>query len=213
MTEAEKGAVSVVHAASVGGHALSLNFGIRRESALLRCKDPRRSLQKHLNKHLNDAGFHDLPITFCFDVAPADANGRSRAHLHGVVALGMTDTDLKRLGDVLTKAASPAIGAIGGERQFHWKPIHDAEGWIDYMVRAERRTKNELKIANIWLLSRAIKQATRETFERLRAERAAQTGGAQALYQWFWEWEGWSGGTDSQVLCYVQDALSLSQAS
>lgn len=119
MSEAEKFSAAVWQVAQAGGHAISLNLGIRREAMLTDHNDPRRRLMQNLNKHLRDAGFKDLPYQFVLELNPESEGGR--LHLHGVIdTSGLTPDDLPRLCHALCRAASVAID---GERQIKMTPL------------------------------------------------------------------------------------------
>lgn len=171
LTRTEKAAAAIRHVALAGGSAVSLNLGIRREASLLNHEDPRRLFQKHLNKHLVAAGLRGLPFALAFEVTP-EASGSVRLHVHGAIETAhLTRIELDRLHDALRRAASFSSGAIGGERQLDMRPIHDAAGWIDYVIEDQAKTRREMNVDDIWLLSQPMLRRAKETFEGLRQER------------------------------------------
>lgn len=169
MTEAEKFSAAVWQTAEAGGHAISLNLGIRREAMLTDHDDPRRRMMQNLSKNLRDAGFKDLPYQFVFELNPETEGGR--LHLHGVIdTSGLTPDDLPRLRHALCRAASFASGAIGGERQLHMEPLHDPAGWTDYLLEYASRTAREMGIDHPFMRSNPMTRAAHEYFDEFRRE-------------------------------------------
>lgn len=169
MSEAEKFTAAVWHTAQAGGHAISLNLGIRREAMLTNHSDPRRRMMQNLNKHLGDAGFKELPYQFVFELNPESEGGR--LHLHGVIdTSGLTPDDLPRLSHALCRAASVASGAIGGERQIKMTPLHDPAGWADYLLEYTTRTAREMGIEHPFMRNNHMTRAARQYFDGFRHE-------------------------------------------
>lgn len=176
LDEAEKFAAAVWHTKAAKGLAMSLNLGIRREGMLLYHEDPHRRMMQNLQRHLSASGFKDLPYAAIFEMSPRQDGGR--LHLHGVIdTSGLSRDDLPRLEDALRKAASEAIGALGGERQLELKDLNDAPGWADYMLKSVTHTAQELRIdrEKIFMMNQPMRRAAKSFFESLRAEEMAKT--------------------------------------
>jgi len=168
--EVGKFSVAVASVEAVGGHAFSLNLGSRREDMLLSHSDPRRRMSANLNKRLKEAGFPGLPYAFAFDVEP----NSDRVHLHGVIdTRGLSSDDMKRLNHALRRAGSEAYGALGGERQVKLKDVNSAGGWVDYTLRAHRRTEKVLGVENVVFISTTMNRLSKGHYEALRGERIA----------------------------------------
>ncbi|WP_135429119.1 hypothetical protein [Pseudotabrizicola sediminis] len=155
--------------AAVRGMAVTLNLGIRRESMLVDHDDPRLRMRQNLHHHLAAAGFRNLPYAFVFEVTP-ERDG-SRLHLHGVIhTSGFSSDDLTRLRNALRKAASPASGALGGQRQLDMVPLYNAAGWSDYLLKDASRTADYLGIDHPFMLSDPMKRVAKVYFNDLQAE-------------------------------------------
>ena len=169
MSEAEKFSAAVWQTAQAGGHAISLNLGIRREAMLCDHDSPRRRMMQNLSRHLRDAGFKDLPYQFVFELNP-ESQGE-RLHLHGVIdTSGLTPDDLPRLRHALCRAASVASGAIGGERQIKMTPLHDPAGWADYLLEYATRTAREMGIEHPFMHNNPMTRAASRYFDEFRQD-------------------------------------------
>lgn len=145
-----------------GGEAVSLNFGIPRQLSTQRLQDPRRVFEKALSKQLGLAGLTSLKIVMTLEVTPDDCGSQSRVHAHGAVATGgLTQDQRDRLRTALCKAASIAVGAIGGDRQLVMKPMTCASGWMDYCLKDQAKTKAALGIDNLWVMNRQAHHAAK----------------------------------------------------
>lgn len=145
-----------------GGEAVSLNFGIPRQLSTQRLRDPRRVFEKALNKQLGLAGLPSLKIVMTLEVTPDGCGTQSRVHAHGAVATeGLTGDQRDRLRTALCKAASIAVGAIGGDRQLLMKPMTCASGWMDYCLEDQAKTKTALGIDNLWVMTRHAQRAAK----------------------------------------------------
>lgn len=169
LTNAEKFAFGVSQAASVSGVRVSLNLGIGREGMLKNNDDPKRSMMKHLNKHLGAAGFGHVPYALAFELTPEDEG--ERLHVHGAIdTSGLSKDDIKRLGMALRRAASFAEGALGGQRQVHMRSIPDPVGWADYCIKATSRLELELGIDDPFMINNPMRRCARQHFEQLQDE-------------------------------------------
>ncbi|WP_405405042.1 hypothetical protein [Paracoccus sp. Ld10] len=145
-----------------GGEALSLNFGIPRQLSTQRLQDPRRVFEKALSKQLGLAGLPSLKFVMTLEVTPDGCGTQSRVHTHGAVATaGLTGDQRDRLRAALCKAASVAVGAIGGDRQLVMKPMTCASGWMDYCLKDQAKTKAALGIDNLWVMTRQAHHAAK----------------------------------------------------
>jgi hypothetical protein len=177
MTEAEKFTAAVHHTASAKGSAVSLNFGLRRESMLWTSSNPKRRLMQNLNKHLSEAGFRELPYALAFEMTPESQGGR--LHLHGALdTSGLTEADIHRLSIALCHAVSFASGAIGGQRQLDIGPLHNPAGWADYSLKDMTRTARKLGIETTVMMNNPMRRLAKDHFQRFREEAVKQTNSA-----------------------------------
>lgn len=145
-----------------GGEAVSLNFGIPRQLSCQRLKDPRRAFEKALSKQLGLVGLACLNIVMTLEVTPEASGTQSRVHAHGAVATAaLTEDQREGLRTALCKAASIAVGAIGGDRQLVMKPMTCASGWMDYCLDDQAKTRKALGIDNLWVMTREAQRAAK----------------------------------------------------
>ena len=115
------------------GHVtVSLNFGVSRQLSCQKVQDPRRVFEKELNRQLNLVGLAGMKLVMTLEVTSHGFGTQSRVHAHGAVeTVGLTDDQISAFQAALKKAASIAVGAIGGDRQLVMKPMTSASGWMD----------------------------------------------------------------------------------
>lgn len=159
------------------GEAVSLNFGIARQLSCQRLSDPRRAFEKALSKQLGLVGLAGLSTVLTLEVTPKACGTQSRVHAHGAIATaGLTDDQREGLKIALCKAASIAVGAIGGDRQLVMKPMTSASGWMDYCLDDQAKTRKALGIDDLWVMTREAQRAAKALHHecsRVRARQAA----------------------------------------
>lgn len=169
VSDADKLSAAVWSAAATHGLAVSLNLGIGREGMLLAHGDPKRRMMQSLSKHLSEVGLGHLSYAMVFEFTPESEGGR--LHLHGVIdTTGLDGLDIERMRSALVRAASPAAGAIGGQRQLHLAPLYNRVGWADYLLKSATRTSRELSIDNPFMISKTMSRRAKDTFNALRAQ-------------------------------------------
>lgn len=178
LSPAEKFSAAVWATSATQGTAVSLNLGISREGMLLYHDDPKRRMTQNLSKHLAAVGLGDIPYAFVFEFTDGEDGGR--LHLHGVIdTSGLTASENQLLRDALVKAASPADGAVGGQRQLDMAPLYNPAGWADYLLEDTAKTKRELRLDDPFMISKTMRRMARTHFELLRTEALSTTGNAK----------------------------------
>ena len=169
VSDADKLSAAVWSAAETSGLAVSLNLGIEREGMLLAHGNPKRRMMQSLSKHLAEVDLGHLPYAMVFEFTPESEGGR--LHLHGVIDTnGLGGADIERMRSALVRAASPATGAIGGQRQLHLAPLYNRVGWADYLLKSATRTSREMGIDNPFMISKTMSRRAKDTFNALRAQ-------------------------------------------
>lgn len=178
LSPAEKFSAAVWATAAAQGMAVSLNLGISREGMLLYHDDPRRRLTQNLSKQLAAVGLGDIPYAFVFEFTDREDGGR--LHLHGVIdTSSLTVSQSQLLREALVKAASPADGAVGGQRQLDMAPLYNPAGWADYLLEDTAKTRRELRLDDPFMISKTMRRMARTHFELLRTEALSTTGNAK----------------------------------
>lgn len=162
LDRAEKVCMAMASMERQGGYTISLNFGISRQLSCQKLRDPRRIFEKELNRQLNLVGLVGMNLVMTLEVTPHGSRTQSRVHAHGAVETArMSEDQISAFQTALKKAASIAVGAIGGDRQLVMKPMNSAGGWMDYCVEDQAKTKRALGISNLWVMTRPAQQAAR----------------------------------------------------
>ncbi|WP_111557465.1 hypothetical protein [Paracoccus sediminilitoris] len=162
LKRSEKVCMAMASMEREGGSTVSLNFGVSRQRSCGRVQDPRRVFEKELNRQLNLVGLAGMKLVMTLEVTPHGSGTQSRVHAHGAVeTVGRSEDQISAFQTALKKAASIAVGAIGGDRQLVMKPMSSASGWMDYCVEDQAKTKKALGISNLWVMTRPAQRAAK----------------------------------------------------
>ena len=167
LTAAQKLSVASREAFNKGGTAFNLNLSPAREASLLASKDLRGDLRDLVSSSLRKFGRADLPVAFILE-----ANDAGRLHLHGVIGAQLSDEERQSL----RKAMCEVFGEDAGMkrvRQMNTKPLHDAAGWSDYILKDQKQTERLLGISaeDQVFLNQAMIRSASGAFEELRQSR------------------------------------------
>jgi hypothetical protein len=139
------------------GLAFNLNLSEQRRYSLGGSEDGKRRASDWINRAMKEAGVERPRYSFRIEVSPERGE-----HLHGVILL---DGHAPKM---LRRAMQKAGGKLAGteaSRQLRFKPVHDADGWNEYLRKAERRTREQ-----IWgeptFISRALLQSTERAWRQ-----------------------------------------------
>lgn len=152
---------AIRHAAAQGGHSVTLNLSIGRQSGCFSSDDPMRNISKRINEALNDHGLADLPLALRLEAAP----DTDQLHLHGVLIPGPHNLA------IIKKALRQGAGLIegrSGSRQVKLGDLPKPDGWAGYLAKAVRRTSRIVGHDRLTWVSHSLTSSTREHYEEVR---------------------------------------------
>ncbi|MDW4548845.1 hypothetical protein R5H32_05710 [Defluviimonas sp. D31] len=169
MTEAQRFRQAVRTAGAMDGLALSLNLSIGREGALFDNDEPLRRITHYINRELKKDGLSGLPYALKVEICRTSR----KLHLHGVIIPG--DESLDAIKGALRRAAGEWQGRAKA-RQIDLKPISDADGWADYLMKAERDTDEAIRGDRLTFNNTAIKRIAKEFSSDRRMSATSSSG-------------------------------------